>query len=160
MSVGQAQVLVLGTPGRMQESLRTLLQSVRELEALDPGAGHWPSPRYSSEKIHVVVLDLGRPEGDMPRDLAWLKANWPLTRCLVLADTALQLRLALSAGADAALLKGFTAGELFATLKDLLKGKVDPPFELAVPGGGRAEASASDARPAGHGPCQTDAGVL
>ena len=96
----------------------------------------------------------------MPRDLAWLKANWPLTRCLVLADTALQLRLALSAGADAALLKGFTAGEFFATLKDLLKGEVDPQFELAVPGSGRGEAPESDARPAGHRPCQAEAGVL
>jgi DNA-binding NarL/FixJ family response regulator len=116
----RALVLMIGVPGRIQESLRTMLKAVPDLEVLEVEQGHWPSAKLRQEKPDLVLLDSGLPA----EEVAWIKANWPSTGCLVLSDTTGQMQRAKAAGADAALLRGFTGNEFFATLRGLLKDKI------------------------------------
>jgi hypothetical protein len=55
--------------------------------------------------------------------LGEVKSRWPLTRCLALADCVEQKEEAESAGADAVLIKGFTAAKFTATIEELLSGE-------------------------------------
>jgi DNA-binding NarL/FixJ family response regulator len=133
VAANRVQVLIVGVPGRMQESLHTLLKAVPELEVSRAEKGDWPFADAGPERPDLVLLDFGEPATELARDLAWIKANWPLANCLVLADTARQLQAARVAGADGVLLRGFAMGEFFTTLQDLLKGKVCLGFEPALP---------------------------
>ena len=133
MAANQAQVLIVSVPGRIYETLQTLLNSLPGLEVQHAVKGHWPSPGYCDQKTDLVLLDCGRPDGELMADLAWIRTNWPLTRCIVLADRACQLQAALSAGADAVLLKGYSIGEFFKTIRYLLKTKIGAGLESTLP---------------------------
>jgi DNA-binding NarL/FixJ family response regulator len=125
--------MIIGVPGRMQESLQTLLRAIPELEVAKATKGCWPLTDVGAEQPDLVLLDFCEPTTEMMRNLAWIKANWPQANCLVLGDTARQLQAAKAAGADGVLLRGFAMGEFFATLQELLKGKVSLGFEPALP---------------------------
>jgi DNA-binding NarL/FixJ family response regulator len=133
VAVNRAQVLVVGVPGRMQESLRTLLKAVPDLEVIGTEKGGWPFADVGDAKPDLAVLDFGRPTDELTRDLVWIKAHWPATSCLVVVDTARQVQTVKAAGADGALLRGFAAGEFFAALRDLLKDRVCLGFVPAQP---------------------------
>jgi len=135
VAANHAQILIVGVPGRIQESLRTLLKAVPDLEILGPDAGRWPVTDLKESWPDLVLLEFCQPTEELTRELTWIRAHWPSASCLVLADTARQLRFARTAGADGALLRGFGAGEFFATLRDLLKDKVCLGFESALLGG-------------------------
>jgi DNA-binding NarL/FixJ family response regulator len=131
VAANRAKVLIVGVPGRMQESLQTLLKAIPEVEVSKAEKGCWPLAAVSAERPDLVLLDFCEPATELTRDLTWIKVNWPLTNCLVLGDTARQLQTAKAAGADEVLLRGFAMGEFFATLKNLLKDKVCLGFEPA-----------------------------
>jgi DNA-binding NarL/FixJ family response regulator len=117
----------------MQESLQTLLRAIPELEVAKAEKEGWPLTDVGGDQPDLVLLDFCEPTTEVVRVLAWIKAHWPTASCLVLGDTARQLQAAKGAGADDVLLRGFAMGEFFATLKELLKGKVSPGFEPAQP---------------------------
>lgn len=120
----RAQVLIVGVPGRMQESLRTLLNANPLFEVVDAGENCWPPAEGEVRAVpDLVLLDFGLPALDAIQSLEWIKTHWTSTRCLVLATTVRQQTAAKAAGADEVLLKGFLAAEFFSTLKGLLKGK-------------------------------------
>jgi DNA-binding NarL/FixJ family response regulator len=151
VAANRVQVLIVGVPGRMQESLHTLLKAVPELEVSKAGKDGWPFADWGPERPDLVLLDFGEPATELTRDLAWIKANWPLANCLVLADTARQLKVAKAAGADGVLLRGFAMGEFFTTLQELLKGKVCLSFEPALPSSAvRGNGSESSSSLGGH----------
>ena len=129
----RTQVLILGEPGRMQESLRTLLRAVPDLEVLGPEKGFLSLPDPGLERPDLVLLDFGRPAAELTREVVWIKTNWPQTRCLVLADTSRLLQAAKAAGADGVLLRGFAGGEFFTMLRELLQEKIRLDVELAQP---------------------------
>ncbi len=139
MAANHAQILIVGVPGRIQESLRTLLKAVPDLEILGADTGRWPVTDLKESWPDLVLLDFCQPAEELTRELTWIRAHWPSASCLVLADTARQLRFARTAGADGALLRGFGVVEFFATLRDLLKGKISLGFEPALPGSGAAD---------------------
>ncbi len=67
----------------------------------------------------LVLLD-----ADLPGDEAWtvlpqIKAQWPQTRCIVLANNGQQSQMAHVHGADAVLAKGFTVTTLTAAIAKL-----------------------------------------
>ncbi len=134
MAVNRAQVLILGVPGRMQESLRTLLKAAPDLEVLGEKQEYWPLVDGSRERPDLVVLDFGVQTAKVARDLEWIKSHWPTASCLVVADTARQLHVAKAAGANGVLLRGFAAGEFFGLLHDLLPERFRIGLEPAQPG--------------------------
>jgi DNA-binding NarL/FixJ family response regulator len=128
----RAKVLIVGVPGRMQESLQTLLKAIPAVEVTKAERGCWPLTGMGADQPDLVLLDFCEPATEMLRDLAWIKAHWPLATCLVLADTARQLQVAKAASADEVLLRGFAISEFFATLQNLLKDKAGSAFEPDV----------------------------
>lgn len=134
MAVNRAQVLILGVPGRMQDSLRTLLKAVPELDIVGPKRDCRPLGDGGGARPDLVVLDFGARTAEVTRDLAWIQAHWPTASCLVVADTVRQLLAAKAAGAHGVLLRGFAAGEFFGMLRDLLHGQYRLSLEPAQPG--------------------------
>jgi DNA-binding NarL/FixJ family response regulator len=146
VAVNRAQVVILGVPGRMQESLRTLLKAVPDLEVLGEKQEYWPLTDVGGDMPDLVVLDFGAQTAEVTRDLAWIKAHWPAASCLVVADTARQLQAVKAAGANGVLLRGFAAGEFFGMLRDLLHGQFGLGLERAEPGS-EARGSALESGP-------------
>lgn len=151
MTAERAQVLIVGMPGRMQESLRTLLKAVPDVEVLETGKEYFALTDLGNERPDLVLLDFGQPALALTGEVAAIKAKWPSASCLVLADTARQVQVAKAAGADGVLLRGFAVGELFATLSDLLKDRIHLSAELPLQGPAILESSVgrveSDALP-------------
>ncbi len=151
VAANHAHILIVGVPGRIQESLRTLLKAVPDLEVLGADTGRWPVTDLKDGRPDLVLLEFCHPAEELTRELTWIRAHWPSASCLVLADTARQLRFARTAGADGALLRGFGAGEFFATLRDLLQGKVSLGSESAMLGGVAADHQAESSPRFGEG---------
>jgi DNA-binding NarL/FixJ family response regulator len=79
--------------------------------ALDMTSEHCPA---------VVFLDAGTAGSEISLALRCAKARWPQAQCMLLANDVQQQREAENANADAALLKGFPAAKLVATIAGLL----------------------------------------
>ncbi len=116
-----ALVLIVAKPGRMRDSLQALLQIMPRLKVAGV-ASHSFSAMQMLVRYNpgLVLLDV-----DLPDNQAWvllkqMQLTRPQTRCLFLANSIEQQRAARAAGANAALLKGFEAMELFTTLEKLL----------------------------------------
>lgn len=129
-----ARILIVGVPGRMQESLRTLLNAIPKFEIVEAESGRLSSfERMAVDTPDLVLLDFGLPAPEATAALAWIKSNWASARCLVFANTAQQKLAAKMTGADCVLLKGFSAAEFFVALGELLKGKVTLNLDLSDP---------------------------
>jgi DNA-binding NarL/FixJ family response regulator len=118
---GKANVLVVAKPGRMRNSLQTLLQIMPRLKvadlASDKSSAMQILTRYNPA---LVILDVNLPDCQTWVLLAQIQQTRPQTRCLLFVDSIEQRRAAKLAGADAVLLKGFGTGELFTTIEQLL----------------------------------------
>lgn len=147
-----AQILIVGVPGRIQESLCTLLKAMPELDVLEGEMERRRVVDLKDGSPDLVLLEFCPTPEEFARELAWIRARWPGASCLVLADTARQIRLARTAGADGALLRGFAADEFFATLRDLLKGKVGLSLEAALTGTQAADSQPGISRGFGEAP--------
>jgi len=77
----------------------------------------------------VVVMDLHMPKWDGLEATRQIKARWPEVRVIALTVRAAYQAAALSAGADAFLLKGCPSKELFAAIQ----GRGDPPSKASAP---------------------------
>ena len=117
----QTSALIIAKPGPLRDSLQVLLtaiplmgtvwQAVDGPTALLAGARHSPG---------LVLLDDDLPGDRLLPTLEQIRAAWPHTRCIVLADDEQAHPPALDAGADAILLKGLLASKLFTTITELL----------------------------------------
>jgi DNA-binding NarL/FixJ family response regulator len=82
------------------------------------------TPRAIAEHRPALVLLVAGKAGDgMPAIVKAIRENGLDSQCLVLVDDAQQQRQALSAGADAALLKGCRATELCKVIETLIAGQ-------------------------------------
>jgi DNA-binding NarL/FixJ family response regulator len=117
----RALALIAAKPGRWRESLRALLIAAPEVDAVrevsEPISEHEaeedPSPA-------LVVLDASLDGIRVPEELQEIKELWPHSRCIVLVDNSKQQQQAQYNGADAVLMRGFSAGELFTAVDRLL----------------------------------------
>src|SRR6185503_10895227 len=113
-----ALVLVVAKPGRMRDSLRALLQIIPHLRVAGV-ANHGFSAMQMVTQYNpaLILLDV-----DLPDNQAWvllkqIQLKQLQTRCLFFVNSIEQQRAARVAGANAALLKGFEAMELFTTIE-------------------------------------------
>jgi DNA-binding NarL/FixJ family response regulator len=117
----RSPVLIAARPGRMRDSLHTLLESMLGLNIVGHADDSAAALRMVIEqRPALVLLDTNLPGEGVPSVLKRIKANGSQSRCLVLADSVQQQREAQAAGADVALLKGFPAVELFESVEELL----------------------------------------
>ena len=112
-------VLIVAPPGRLRDALRVMVRAVPQIGhtvqandalAVLSAAEHSPA---------LILLD-----ADLPGDEAWtvlpqIKARWPQTRCIVLANNGQQRQMANAHGADAVLARGFTVTTLTAAVASL-----------------------------------------
>jgi DNA-binding NarL/FixJ family response regulator len=121
--------LVAAMPGRMQDSLQALLETMPGVVTDRAGDGAAALRMVVEQHPDLVLLDTNLPGEPGWGVLEQIKAQQPQTRCLVLAGSILQRQAAQAAGADGVLLKGFSTAELFATIEEMLA--------TAVPGSER-----------------------
>jgi len=114
--------LIVARPGRVRDGLQALLTTVPQIGTVDL-ADDGPSALRMVRRRHpaLVLLDINLHDDEVSTLLRQIKARWPQTRCLVLADSVRLQQMARDAGADSVLLKGFPAAQLFATIEGLLK---------------------------------------
>ncbi len=113
--------LIVARPGPLRNSLQSLMTTLPQIEILaetsDPsallrmGAGIQPD---------VVLLDASLPEEQVWAVLRQVKEEWCHTRSIVLVEDSQQQQEIEAAGADVALLKGYPAAKLIATIEKLL----------------------------------------
>jgi DNA-binding NarL/FixJ family response regulator len=121
---GNPLVLIIAKPGRIRNSLEALLQVIPRLNVVGI-AGHSFLAMKMLTQYHpaLVLLDIDLPDNQAWDLLKQIQLSRPQTRCLLLVNSNEQQRAARIAGANAALLKGFAAVELFTTIEKLL-----PPY--------------------------------
>ena len=117
--------LVVGKPGHMLEGLRSLLKAHPRLEVLVT-APDVPSALDVADDCHLglVLFDSLLQEDDVVAAVHQIKDKSPQTLCIVIADRSQQYFTALASGADSALIKGFTADQLFSVINRLLSNGV------------------------------------
>jgi DNA-binding NarL/FixJ family response regulator len=113
--------LIVARPGPLRNSLQALMTTMPQIEILaetsDPsallrmGTGIQPD---------VVLLDASLPEEQVWPALRQIKEEWSQTRSIVLVEDSQQQQRGQAAGADVALLKGYPAAKLIATIEGLL----------------------------------------
>ena len=116
--------LIAIKPGDLQDSLVALMTTMHKVNsvliaedaasALRTAAQHRPA---------LVVLEINLGAEEMHAVLKEINSRWPLTGCIAVADGARQKQEAESAGADAVLIKGFTAATFLVTVEELLSGE-------------------------------------
>ena len=121
MPVQVTLALIVARPGPLRNSLQSLMRTIPQIEILaetsDPsallrmGAGIQPD---------VVLLDASLPEEQVWAALRQIKEEWCHTRSIVLVEDSQQQQEIEAAGADVALLKGYPAAKLIATIEELL----------------------------------------
>lgn len=116
-----APVLVAARPDRMRDSLQILLKMVNEINVVGHADDSYSAVRMvSKHRPALLLLDTNLPGEEISTVLEQIRANGSQSRCLVLVDSVQQRQEAESAGADAALVKGFPAAKLFEVIKGLL----------------------------------------
>ncbi len=114
-------LLIVAQPGRVRDSLEVLLNSipamahVRATDDIVLNEQTVENNRLSS----LIVLDV-----NLTGERAWfllkqLKEKQLTSKCIVLVESRKQQYRAKALGADAVLLKGFTASEIFVTIEKL-----------------------------------------
>lgn len=116
--------MIVARPGRRRESLRALLMAAPQVATVAQ-VNDWPQALRESAGCPpaLVVVDIDLSADEVQTLVRQLKARWPQTPSIILTDTIRQQEAAEAAGADAALLKGFSATELFVTMEELLPGE-------------------------------------
>ena len=119
--------LIAAQAGSLQSSLLALMTTMPQIKAVILAEETPQVLRMIAEhRPALVVLDMGLLRGDAQTILEQIKTEWPLTRCVVLADDVQQQQKAQAAGADAVLIKGFLPAKLITTIEELLsEGKTD-----------------------------------
>jgi DNA-binding NarL/FixJ family response regulator len=114
-------VVIVAQPGRVRDGLQALLMAMPQIQIVGL-ANDLPSAlTITVERApDLVLLDADLQNGGYATALGQIKHRWPETRCLVLTNSVHQCQEARSAGADEALLKGFSGPKLFGSVHKLV----------------------------------------
>jgi DNA-binding NarL/FixJ family response regulator len=113
--------LLVGKPGPLRSALQSLLETMPGLGtpvAADTGLLALRIMRDAQPPL--VVVGSGLPDEEVLELLRQIKDEWPQTACLVFSESVRQRRLALAAGANAALPAGLPAGRIFSAIRKTL----------------------------------------
>lgn len=105
--------VIASVPGVAEQSLRATLNSLASIEIVGTAAGCLTAIQMVRDtQADLVVIDSNLPFEEVRVFLQHLKQARLATRALVLAATSSQVRQALDAGADAALRREASIGQL------------------------------------------------
>jgi DNA-binding NarL/FixJ family response regulator len=116
--------LIATRPGALQDSLVALMTTMPQVNAVliaEDAASALRTMAQHRPALVVLEMDLSAEERLAP--LQEIRAKWPMTRCLALADDVEQQREAVSADADVVLIVGFPATRFIAAIEELLSRK-------------------------------------
>lgn len=114
-------VLIVAKAGRIRNSLQVLLQIMPRLKVVGVTSHACSATQLLAQyKPALVLLDVDLPDNGAWGLLQQIQSEHGQTRSLVFANSIEQQRTARSAGANAALLKGFEVLELFTTIEKLI----------------------------------------
>ncbi len=120
--MNRLRVLIVDDSASARKGLKALLSLWPEIEVVGEAAGGREAIELIKEqRPDVVLMDARMPDVDGLRATRRIKAQWPEVGVIVLtvhADLGVE---ALCAGADAFLVKGCPAEELFAAIVDRLE---------------------------------------
>jgi len=105
----------------MREGLQALLRTIPEIEIV--GQADYESQALAliaQQQPALVLLDSSLTLQEMLPTLMQIKGGYPRTRCIVLVENAQQQGAAREAGADSALITGFSAEVLHAAIDQVL----------------------------------------
>ena len=121
MSKRVTLALVVARPGPLRNSLLALMTTMPQIEILAETSDPSALLRMGTEiQPHVVLLDADLPEEQVCAALRQINKEWSQTRSIVLVKDSQQQQTVQAAGADVALLKGYPAAKLIATIEGLL----------------------------------------
>jgi DNA-binding NarL/FixJ family response regulator len=115
------KTVLVGRPGPLRDGLHALIDTIPEVEVV----GEANDASATQQLVAALQPGLVLLDTDLFGDadwsvLEWIKAEWPETRCLALAETGEQHEEAEAVEADAVLFKGFPAARLVEAIVDLL----------------------------------------
>jgi DNA-binding NarL/FixJ family response regulator len=113
-------VLIVAAPGNLQAGLQILLAKLPEVETLVVADRRSALGTIARQKPALVIVDCDASKRHCPELLRQIRGGSPDLRCLALLNQVGELAEATEAGADVALIKGFPAKKLLATVKRLL----------------------------------------
>jgi DNA-binding NarL/FixJ family response regulator len=118
---GFAPALIVASPGRIRDSLKTMLRAVPCIETVYQ-ANDAPTASKIIAQYHpsLVLLDSKLANNDIQSVSRQIKTKSPHTRCIVLVDTVQQQWMAKVADADTVLTIGCPATKFFTTIEELL----------------------------------------
>jgi DNA-binding NarL/FixJ family response regulator len=121
MMTKPALALIVTGPGSLQKGLVAMLTTVPQIQAVLVAEEAYAALRMIADHLPaLVLLDMVLAGSEAGAVLNEIKATWPSTHCIILADDVRQQQEAEAAGADAVLIKGFLAAKLVATVEGLL----------------------------------------
>ena len=113
--------LIATRPGSLQDSLVALMTTMPEVNAVLIAEDAASALRtVAQHRPALVVIEVGLPAEAGLSPLQEIRARWPMTRCLALADDVEQQREAESAGIKVVLIVGFSAAQFTAAIEGLL----------------------------------------
>lgn len=114
--------LLVALPGELREGLRSLLLASSGIAAVTTADNLRAAiERDEKDCPHLIVVDLTGNDAGRLSELADLKIKCPQSKYLALAECAAQAARAETAGADIAVLQGYRAAELSATVSKMLE---------------------------------------
>jgi len=120
MRDGSLALLVV-LPGELREGLESLLLASDGIGEVTIADNLRSAMRHDEADCpEIVVVELADADPNHLVELAEMKSRCPDSKYLALAECAAQAAKAESAGADVAVLKGFRAAELSATVSKML----------------------------------------
>jgi DNA-binding NarL/FixJ family response regulator len=116
-----APALIVANPGRIRDSLKTLLRAVPRIKTIFQ-ANDGPSASKIIAEHHpaLVLLDAKLANNDIQSVSRQIKMESPQTRCIILVDNIQQQWMAKIADADTVLTIGCPAAKFFTTIEGLL----------------------------------------
>jgi DNA-binding NarL/FixJ family response regulator len=115
------RILIVARPGRLRDALRALMATIPQLEIVDQVEDRAVALKMVTEQHPTLILmDSSLPDNEVKVMLEQIKAERSQIYCIVLANTEQQEQLAISAGADEVLLKGFPTANLFAVIEKVM----------------------------------------
>ncbi len=116
-----APALIVASPGRIRDSLKTMLRAVPRIETVYQ-ANDGPTASKIITEYHpvLVLLDSKLANNDIQSVSRHIKTESPQTRCIVLVDNVQPHWMAKVADADSVLAIGCPATKFFSTIEELL----------------------------------------
>lgn len=136
--IARLSTIIASVPGITAQSLRTTFEALSSVQIAGTAAGCLSALQMVRERqADLVVIDSNLPLEEVQVFLQQLKQEGLRTRSLVLAATSDQVRRALAAGADAALRRDVSTGQLGAVTAGFSRSDPVPMQESdEVPSGG------------------------